>query len=117
MIGQYEQCGRSDMKIAHHSFNWLHRGASLCFSVSFYKGGACTGHVQGDNCCVLSVKKGEAHGLLARCTLEKKADCKLRKPCALSLKVKETNPRKYIFAQGSRYGLITASCEEVFMPC
>lgn len=66
---------------------------------------------------MFSMEKGKANGLLARCILEKKADCKLRKPCALSPKIKETGPRKSVFAQGSRYGLIAASCEEVFMPC
>jgi hypothetical protein len=43
---------------------------------------------------MFSMKKEKANGLLARCIQEKKADCKLRKPCALSLKIKETSPRK-----------------------
>lgn len=82
---------------------WLYRGAfpflpscilqrwGFCRSWAQGKTAVCSpwrkGVDPGWDCCMFSMEKGKATGLLARCTQEKKADGKIRKPCALSPKI------------------------------
>lgn len=65
---------------------WLSEVLFFSFRVAFYTGGACVGCGPRVRLLYVLHEEREANGPLARCTQEKEADCRLRKPCALTPK-------------------------------